>query len=67
MLQKIMGKQHLKPVYKAPRWGDIRHSCANIEKANILLSYELTFTLEKAFKIGRETIQKRKPAIQVWW
>jgi UDP-glucose 4-epimerase len=53
-LQKIMGKRNLKPVYEAPRCGDIRYSCASIEKARTLLGYEPMFSLEKGL---RELVQ----------
>jgi len=49
-LQKIMGKTSLKPIHKEPRPGDIRNSCASIEKAGTLLSYKPMFTLEKGLK-----------------
>jgi UDP-glucose 4-epimerase len=50
VLQKIINKKNLKPVYNEPRWGDIRHSCACIEKARTLLGYEPMFSLEKGLK-----------------
>jgi nucleoside-diphosphate-sugar epimerase len=50
-LQEIMGKRNLKPVYEAPRCGDVRHSCASIEKAKTLLGYEPVFSLEKGLKV----------------
>jgi nucleoside-diphosphate-sugar epimerase len=45
MLQEIMNKTTLKPSYEAPRPGDIRHSCANIEKAKSILGYSPRFYL----------------------
>jgi UDP-glucose 4-epimerase len=50
ILQKIMGKSDLKPIYEEPRSGDIRHSCASIEKARSLLGYEPKFSLDKGLK-----------------
>ena len=49
-LQKIMGKSDLKPIYEEPRIGDIRHSCASIEKARSILGYEPKFSLDKGLK-----------------
>ena len=50
MLQEIMGKTSLKPIYKEPRPGDIQHSYASIEKARRILGYEPIFPLEKGLK-----------------
>jgi dTDP-glucose 4,6-dehydratase len=50
ILQKIMDKKNLKPVYYKPREGDIRHSYASIEKARATIGYEPKFSLEKGLK-----------------
>ncbi len=50
LLQEITGKTNLKLVYKKSRAGDIRHSCASIEKARRFLGYEPMFPLEKGLK-----------------
>ena len=39
MLQEIIGKTSLKPVYTNPRMGDIRHSYADISKARRVLGH----------------------------
>ncbi len=49
-LQRIMQRTHLKPIYKDPRPGDIRHSCASIDKARRILGYEPKFPLEKGLR-----------------
>ena len=40
MLQQIMNKTDLKPIYTNPRPGDIKHSYADITKAKNLLQYK---------------------------
>ena len=50
VLQKLTGKKDLRPVYGEPREGDIRHSCASIEKAKMTLGYEPVFSLEEGLK-----------------
>jgi UDP-glucose 4-epimerase len=45
ILQEIMAKTHLKPIYANPRRGDIRHSCANINKAERILGYKPSISL----------------------
>jgi nucleoside-diphosphate-sugar epimerase len=46
-LQERLGKQHLKPIHRRPRQGDIRYSYANIKKAERILGYKPEFSLEK--------------------
>jgi len=45
MLQEIMDKRDLKPIYASPRLGDIKHSCADISKARKILEYKPKFSL----------------------
>ncbi|UCD40124.1 MAG: GDP-mannose 4,6-dehydratase, partial [Candidatus Bathyarchaeota archaeon] len=46
MLQQIMDKTNLKPVYAAPRLGDIKHSYADVTKAKDLLQYNPQMSLK---------------------
>ena len=39
LINKILGK-NIKPIYQSPRPGDIKHSLADITKANKLLDYK---------------------------
>ena len=50
ILQKLMKKTNLKPVYEAPREGDIRQSYASIKKSKTLLGYTPMFSLENGLK-----------------
>jgi nucleoside-diphosphate-sugar epimerase len=50
ILQKLLKKTNLKPVYEAPREGDIRQSYASIKKAKTLLGYTPMFSLEDGLK-----------------
>jgi nucleoside-diphosphate-sugar epimerase len=50
VLQKLTGKEAVKPVYEAPREGDIRYSYADVEKARRRLGYEPVFSLEEGLK-----------------
>jgi UDP-glucose 4-epimerase len=45
LLNKIMGKQ-IKPVFVAPRPGDVKHSRASIDKARQMLNYEPLISFE---------------------
>jgi nucleoside-diphosphate-sugar epimerase len=62
-LQEKLGKQHLKPIHKLPRKGDIKHSYASIEKAKKILGYKPKFSLEKGITQLAEwyDMQKQEP------
>ena len=45
MLQKIIGKTSLKPIYMNKRLGEIRHSCTNVSKARRLLGFDSKISL----------------------
>ena len=50
LLRKLMKKNRIKPIYTAPRKEDIRHSFADIGKAQRILGYNPRVTLEKGLK-----------------
>ena len=50
ILTKLMGKPELKPVYTNPRPGDIKHSRANITKAQTVLGYTPKISLEQGLR-----------------
>jgi len=47
----ISGKTHLKPIYEAARLGDIRHSQADISKAERLLNFRPKVPIEQGVKL----------------
>jgi UDP-glucose 4-epimerase len=47
ILQQIMNKPDIKPIYADSRPADIQHSCANINKAKKILGYEPKIPLRK--------------------
>jgi UDP-glucose 4-epimerase len=59
-IQKKLGKQKLKPIYKNPRQGDIKHSYASIEKAKRTLGYKPRFPLEKGITKLVKSYQKKR-------
>jgi len=48
------------PVFDEPRPGDIKHSCANIEKARKILGFEPQTTLEEGIKKLLDTYKRLK-------
>ena len=52
MLKKIIGS-NVQPIYKEARAGDVRHSQADISKAQQMLGYQPTVGLEEGL---RETV-----------
>lgn len=48
-INKILGKD-IKPIYKEERKGDVKHSLADISKANKLLGYEPKISFEEGLK-----------------
>jgi nucleoside-diphosphate-sugar epimerase len=59
-LQEIMEKKDLKPVHKASRAGDIKHSYASIEKANRILGYKPQFSFKQGLTELVEWYSKRE-------
>jgi nucleoside-diphosphate-sugar epimerase len=62
ILQKIIGKTRLKPLYTDPRMGDIRHSYADISKARKVLGYNPKVSLENGLAklVKWHTLKNRK-------
>ena len=50
IIQKITGKESIDPIYAEPRLGDIKHSYANITKAQRNLNFEPKVMLEKGLE-----------------
>jgi len=49
-LKSVLKKEELKNLYVGPRPGDIRHSCADIDKARRILGYKPKFSLNQGLK-----------------
>ena len=47
LIQRTEGLEKKKPFYKDFRTGDVRHSQANIDKAQALLGYQPKYTISK--------------------
>ena len=60
MLLEIMGKTSLKPVFAAPRPGDIKHSYASTRKAETILGYEPKIQLREGLTLLTEWFVSRK-------
>jgi UDP-glucose 4-epimerase len=58
------GKKDLTPSHASARSGDVRHSCADIEKARRVLGYSPNFTLENYIS---EVTRERKPSKRLTW
>jgi len=50
-LIEFFGQAHLRPVYRAPREGDIRNSYADIGKAEKMLGYRPKITVKKGIRM----------------
>ena len=46
-ISKLLGKEHIKPVYVPPRPGDIKYSLADVKKAKKIIGYEPLVTFEE--------------------
>lgn len=49
LINRLLGTR-LRPKYESPRVGDVKHSCASIEKARKLLGYAPTTSLEQGLR-----------------
>jgi len=59
-IQKLLGKEHIKPTYAPPRPGDIKHSLADVSLAGKVIGYEprISFTegIRRAIDWYRENL-----------
>ncbi|MGA2915459.1 MAG: GDP-mannose 4,6-dehydratase [Sedimentisphaerales bacterium] len=46
-IQKLLGKENIKPIYAPPRQGDIKHSLADVRKAKEIIGYEPFVSFEE--------------------
>jgi UDP-glucose 4-epimerase len=46
-IRKLLGKEHIKPVYTDPRPGDIKHSLADVSLAKKVIGYEPLVSFEE--------------------
>lgn len=51
VLTEFFGQARVKPVYTAPREGDIRNSCADIGKAEKMLGYKPKITMKEGIRM----------------
>jgi UDP-N-acetylglucosamine 4-epimerase len=47
LIQRIQGLEKRRPIYRAFRAGDVRHSQANIDKAQVLLNYHPKYMISE--------------------
>ncbi|MEZ8220521.1 UDP-glucose 4-epimerase [Candidatus Fervidibacteria bacterium JGI MDM2 JNZ-1-D12] len=50
LIRSLIGVDHIEPIYEPPRPGDVRHSLADITKAQKLLGYQPVVSLEEGLK-----------------
>jgi len=58
MLQEITGN-HVSPIYEAPRPGDIKHSRADISRAEKLMGYHPDISLMEGLRLTVEWYRQR--------
>jgi nucleoside-diphosphate-sugar epimerase len=51
VVKKLVGKADVKPEYREPRAGDVRHSLADISRAREMLGYEPRVGLEEGLRL----------------
>lgn len=50
LIRSLIGADHIEPIYAPPRPGDVRHSLADISKAQKLLGYQPSVSLEEGLE-----------------
>lgn len=59
LLREITGQDRIEPVYASPRLGDVRHSLADITKAQVKLGYEPQVSLDEGLRQTVAWFQRR--------
>ena len=57
-IQRLVGKEHIQPVYAPPRHGDIKHSLASIDVARSALGFVAQLTFEAGIERALEWYMK---------
>jgi nucleoside-diphosphate-sugar epimerase len=51
-IQQLLGKEHIKPEYKPPRPGDIKHSLADVSRAAAVIGYTPKISFEEGIRLA---------------
>lgn len=59
LIRSLIGAEYIEPIYAPPRPGDVRHSLAEITKAERLLGYKPIISLEEGLKLTIDWFRNR--------